>query len=207
MGITLNVDDCDPEKIHDSGGWPNPGHGMVLITNWDEFGGANSQAHVLHFDIAAWSNQEDVGKSYKENFFFEDKTGKGHPNRRFMALAVAAGLITVEELKAAREKKVSPDIDFSKLIGRPIMVVLEHAEGKKFLNVGEIGLAMYHIHDPKIATWPKNTGLVAQKTALVGNPFANTKKASAATQQPKQTTQQTTTAPPAAPADDEDPFA
>ncbi len=71
-----NVPD-DPTKIQDGGGdRPTPGRGMVLISEFNEYGGAKGQAHEVVMEIVAWTNSQDVAKVHKENIFHKDNTGK-----------------------------------------------------------------------------------------------------------------------------------
>jgi len=147
---------------------------MVMITGWTEYGGANKQAHVLEFEICAWTAPNDVGKTHTENFFHTDRTGKGHPQKRFTCLAMAAGLFTAKDVKQWKAVGATPEIDMSKLVGRPIMIELVEQPdatdaNKKYLNIGGYGLAMYHIKDDRVKEWPKRQSVFNQCAAMVGD--------------------------------------
>ena len=194
----------DPTKIQDGNGDRcTPGKGMALITAWNEYGGAKGQAHELELEIVAWTNQADIAKTHKENIFHKDNTGKGFPMKRMTCLAMAAGLFTAKDVKQWKEQKVAPEIDMQKLVGRPIMIELvevvdDKDDTKKYINIGNIGLAFYHVKDQRIAAWPKNQTIFNTKAHMVGDWITETKSA-AKTDKPA--TQKT------APAADADPFA
>lgn len=175
----------DPTKIHQGGGdRPSPGRGMVMITKWSEFTGAGGAAHELEYEIVGWTNPEDVGKSHKENIFHKDKTGKGFPMKRMTCLAMAAGLFNANDVKAWKAAGSQPEIDMQKLVGRPIMIELvvepdKNDPSKSYLNIGNIGLGMYHIKDARTKDWPKSQGVYNRTAALVGDWITETKPAAA----------------------------
>lgn len=174
MGLQLNFDGIgDPTKIHSSSDRPMPGRGMATITKWNEYGGAKGQAHELELEIVAWTDPGSVGKTHKENIFHKDTTGKGFPERRLTCLAMAAGLFNAADVDAWKRAGASPEIDFSKLVDRPIMIMLSEEpdkddKNKMYLRISEIGLAFYHIKDPKTKDWPRNQGLYNRKAQEVG---------------------------------------
>ena len=173
----------DPTKIQDGNGdRVTPGKGMAIITAWNEYGGAKGQAHELELEIVAWSKPADVAKTHKENIFHKDNTGKGFPMKRMTCLAMAAGLFTANDVKSWKAAGAAPEIDMQKLVGRPIMIELvevidEKDATKKYINIGNIGLAFYHIKDKRIEAWPKNTNIVNQKSHVVGDWITETKPA------------------------------
>lgn len=165
----------DPTKIQDGGDdRPSPGRGMILITEWNECGGVNGAAHELKYEIVGWTTPGDVGKSHKENIFHKDKTGKGFPMKRLTCLAMAAGLFNANDVRRWKAQNVQPDIDMTKLVGRPIMIELVEEPNsdpakRSYLNIGNIGLAMYHIRDPRVKDWPKNQSIYNRLAAEVGD--------------------------------------
>jgi len=173
----------DPTKIQDGNGdRVTPGRGMALITAWNEYGGAKGQAHELELEIVAWSNTQDVAKTHKENIFHKDSTGKGFPMKRMTCLAMAAGLFTANDVKAWKAAGSAPEIDMEKLKGRPIMIeLIEEADKndatKKYIRIGNIGLAFYHIKDKRVEAWPKNQNIYNAKAHMVGDWITETKPA------------------------------
>lgn len=177
-----NVPD-DPTKIQDGGGdRPTPGRGMVLITNWNEYGEQNGNAHGLEFEIVGWTNPEDLGKKWTELIWHKDNTGKGFPMRRMTCLAMAAGLFNANDVKRWKAENSQPEIDMSNIVGRPIFIELveepdEKKPGKTYIKIGNIGLAMYHIKDARVNDWPKNQSIYNRCAASVGEWITETKPA------------------------------
>jgi hypothetical protein len=180
----------DPTKIQDGNGdRVAPGRGMALITKWEEYGGAKGQAHALELEIVAWSTPADVAKSHTENIFHKDSTGKGFPMKRMTCLAMAAGLFTANDVKAWKAANAAPEIDMLKLVGRPIMIeLIEEADKndatKKYIRIGNIGLAFYHIKDKRVEAWPKNQNIFNANAHKVGDWITETKPAAAKAEKP-----------------------
>ena len=182
----------DPSRIQDGNGdRVTPGKGMAIITAWNEYGGAKGQAHELELEIVAWSNSQDIAKTHKENIFHKDSTGKGFPMKRMTCLAMAAGLFTANDVKAWKAAGTAPEIDMQKLVGRPIMIeLIEETDKdnatKKYIRIGNIGLAFYHIKDKRIEAWPKNQTIFNANAHKVGDWITETKPA-AKTEKPAAT--------------------
>ena len=161
--------------IHDGNGdRVSPGRGMAIIKEFNEDGGAKGQAHELVLEIAAWSVDADRAKVHKENIFTEDKSGKGWPMRKLIALALASGLFSQSDYAEFKKNDATPDLDFSKVIGRPIMIELVEEPrmkdpSKMDIKIGNAGLGYYHIKDTKCKDWPKNAGIYNQNAAIVGD--------------------------------------
>ena len=180
----------DPTKIQDgSGNRPDPGKGMVLINGFTEHGAVNGTAHLLELEIVAWDKPGNETKIHKEKIFANDSTGKGFPMRRLTCLAMAAGLFNANDVKRWKAEGAHPQMDMTKLVGRPIMVQLVEEPDQKnptktYINIGNIGLAMYHIKDPRVKGWPVNQTIFNARAALVGDwivePKAGETKATAA---------------------------
>jgi hypothetical protein len=181
----------DPSKIQDGNGERvTPGRGMALITAWNEYGGVKGQAHELELEIVAWSHQADIAKVHKENIFHKDSTGKGFPMKRMTCLALAAGLFNANDVKSWKASGTQPAVDMQKLVGRPIMIELveepdKNDASKKYIRIGNIGLAFYHIKDKRVEAWPKNTNIFNQNALKVGEWITETKPV-AKTEQRKQ---------------------
>ena len=164
----------DPTKIHDGGGnRPDPGRGMALITDFKEYGAVNGTAHELTLELVAWIAPGNDTKIHKENIFTKDTSGKGFPMKRMTCLCMAAGLFNANDVARWKRESSTPQIDLSKLVGRPVMVELvsvpsEKDPSKTYINIGNIGLAIYHIKDPKVKDWPRNQSIYNSRAALVG---------------------------------------
>lgn len=163
----------DPARIHDAGGRPSPGKGMAVIRAWEEYGGANGKAHKLSMEIVAWSTPADVGKSHEHLIFYQDTTGKGFPMRQMACLSMAAGLFTAADVRRWKAEGERPQIDMSKLVGRPIMIELieepdQKDPAKKYIRIGNIGLGFWHCTDSKTKDWPKDIRTLNAAAALIG---------------------------------------
>ncbi len=185
MAIDFSFDNIpdDPSKIHEGNGdRVSPGRGMAIITAFNEYGGAKGQAHEVEFEIVAWTVSADVAKRHKENIFFTDSSGKGFPMKRLTCLAMAAGLFTANDVKKWKAAGTQPQMDMQKIVGRPIMIELVEEADKndptrKYIRVGNIGLAFYHIKDTKVAAWPKNQSVYNRSAAAVGDWITEAKPA------------------------------
>jgi len=164
----------DPTTMQDGGERPKPGKGMAIITKWDEYAartkGASSQ---LDLEIVAWTDPACVGMRHTEQIFTKDSTGKGHPQKRLTTLAMAAGLFTPADVVRWKKNGQQAEVDMNSLVGRPIMIALieepdKNDPDKKYIKIGGIGLAMYHITDPRVKGWPMNQSIYTAKLPLVG---------------------------------------
>jgi len=184
----------DPTKIQDGfGGRVAPGRGMALISEWEEYGLYDSKAHKLGLEIVAWTVPSEVAKVHEEGIFHKDTTGKGFPMRRMTCLAMAAGLFTAEDVKKWKSAGTQPEIDMSKIVERPIMIELvEEPDSKdatkKYIKIGNIGLAFYHIKDPRVKDWPRNQSVYNRCAAVVGDWVTETNAAPSETKTAKRET-------------------
>lgn len=175
MAINLDMNNFtgDANTLGQGGGdTPKPGKGMVLITEWNEYGGANGKAHELKFEIVAWSDPDSLTMEWRQNIFHTDTTGKGHPLKCMLALGIAGGLFTAADVDEWKRTKAMPTRDYSRLIDRPIMLVLaEEADNnnaaKKWLRV-PYSSTFFHCRDPRVSDWPKNQNMLNAKAALIG---------------------------------------
>lgn len=171
----------DPTRIQD-GERIAPGRGMVLIRAFREDEGAKGKAHEVEMEIVSWTVPSEVGKLHKENIFTKDTSGKGFPQKRMTCLFLAAGVFTADDVKKWKAAGSQPSIDTQKLVGRPVMIELvevpdQNDAAKKYINIGNIGLAIYHIQDPRVKGWPVNQTIFNRCAAVVGNWVAPEKTA------------------------------
>ena len=166
------------ENVHEGNGdRVSAGRGMAVIKSFTEDGMFNAKAHELVLEIVAWTNEADRAKQHKEPIFTADDKGKGWPMRRLITLALASGLISGKDYAEFKKNDARPELDFEKVVGRPIMLELvaekrQNDATKTDIKVGNAGLGFYHIKDPKVADakqWPKNVGIYNQNAMLVGD--------------------------------------
>ena len=188
MGLAFDFSNVgDPEKIHDGGTRAKPGRGMVVIKKWSEYTGAKGQAHELELEIVAWTDKDSVAVTHTENIFHTDKSGKGFPMKRLTCLSMAAGLFNANDVKQWQAQGSQPEIDMSKLVDRPVMIELieepdQNDATKTWIRIGNFGLAIYHIKDPRCKDWPRNTQIYNMNAAKVGD-WVETAKAAPPKQQ------------------------
>lgn len=174
MALQLNAGDIkDPFNPQGGGDRPKPGHGLVVIKEFNEYGGASGKAHEMVCEIVAWTDEESVTMFHKENIFHADNTGKGFPTKRLNCIAMAAGLYNAKDAAAAKEAGTELEFDGEKLIGRPVFMQLvevpdQNDKTRSYINVGGIGLAIYHIMDPRCSDWPTIQGIINRAAAAVG---------------------------------------
>ena len=164
----------DPSRIQDGDTErPTPGRGMAVIREWVEYGAVNGQAHKLALELVAWTTPTDVGKFHNESIFHQDRSGKGHPMRRMIALAMAAGLFTPADVARWKQERKNPSIDMQAMVNRPIMIELaeepdQKDPSKKYLRIGNIGLGFWHCQDPRTKDWPKNASVLNRSLSVIG---------------------------------------
>lgn len=176
LGLDLSgVDENNLENLQAGGERPKPGKGMVVVTDWVNYGAPNTDggAHKLELEIVAWDPAESVAQTTTIAIWHIDKTGKGHPQKVMLSLALAGGLITARDIQLAKAAGTSPQIEFELLKGRPIMVVLEEQPSRKdpsktFINVGCYGKGFFHCLDPRVKDWPMNQNILNQKRDQIG---------------------------------------
>jgi len=164
----------DPDNIHAGGERPKAGRGMIVFTGFEEFGAVNGKAHKVDIEIVAWTDPDCVAMTHSISIFYEDRTGKGHPQKVMTALGMAAGLFNARDLNQWKAAGQMPDIDFSQIVGRPAMLQLveepdKDNPAKTYINVGSYGKGYYHIKDPRVKDWPKNEGIFNSHAAKVGD--------------------------------------
>jgi len=207
----------NPESLNSAGNRPTPGRGMAIVTKYEEYSQrSKGKAHTVTLEIVAWAvlsngtwvvSTADNGRTHDENIYHEDPTGKKFWQRRCLTLAIAAGVVTVDQYQRAKAEGRGLSFDLHNAVGRPIMVEFieepdKNDPAKKYLRVGNIGLGWHHVNDPKVAAWPKDL----QRLQRMG---ITATAAHAAVPQAKPVTRPPAPAAPAAPVpnnDDADPF-
>lgn len=199
MGLAFDFSNVgDPEKIHEGGSKILPGRGMGVIKEWNEYGGVSGKAHELKIEIVAWTDPGSVAQIHKENIFHEDKSGKGWPMKRFTCLSMAAGLFNANDVREWQKQDSKPEIDMGKLVDRPVFLELvkQMKDGKEtgYIEIGQIGMAIYHIKDARCKDWPRNHGIWNANAAKVGDWIETAKAAAPAAKAQTQTAKSTNAA-------------
>ena len=162
MGIEFDVEDFDPDKI-DGFDVVADGRYHVQVDSVQESGGKNDEM-VVEFGVLAGTTAGQEGKSHREYFSKSSKAAK-----RMLLLACATGLTTVEELKAAKEKKKNPVIDFNLAVGRQLCIEIQAEEYQGKMRP-KIGFGIYGVDSPKAAGIPIAQAAAA-KAGDTADPF------------------------------------
>lgn len=132
MAFDLMVDDVDLDRV---GGKEKvqPGSYHMLVESVDEDGGEKGEM-VVELQILRGTTPNMEGKMYEEKF---SKEYKEWPLRKLTAFAIAARLVTKEELKAAKASGKAPKIEWTQAVGRSICIELENNEynGKTYTRL------------------------------------------------------------------------
>lgn len=178
MGMQMDFSGIsNPDDLQSGGNRPKAGRGMAMISKFDEYGGKGG-AHEMELEIIAWSDKDSETLTHTVRIPTKDNTGKGHPQKVMAALGIAGGLFMPPDIAAWNEAGEAPEIDFTLLEGRPIMVQFveepkkdandKPIPGESWLNVGSFGKAFFHIMDPRVKDWPVNQGIYNSNAAKVG---------------------------------------
>jgi len=139
MPINFETDDI-PESLEGFADRAGPGSYHFLVTGLDE--GEGDAPLVLDVEVLAGDPIAEVGKTHRE-YLNKPKADQAKEKRqntvkRFMLLAVAVGILTEDELEAARAAGKSPNLDFNLAIGRQFCGTLtsREYEGKKRCQLG-----------------------------------------------------------------------
>ena len=180
-----------PEDIHKGFERVEPGCGMALISEFNEYGHAKTGAHELKLEIVAWTVDDSVGQIHEELIFTKDTSGKGWPLKRMTALALASGVWRVDQVKQWQMSGQQGSLETQDMVGRPIFVELveepdQSNPAKTYIKVGGAGLAFFNLNDPACANWPKNQALFNQWAPKVGTVAVSTSHTSSLPTQSKQ---------------------
>jgi len=151
MAFEAPTDNFNPDGFR----FPAPGDYHVQLTHVDEDGGKQGEM-ICDFEVLAGTTPNQEGKSHREYF---QKTMKAF--QRIHTLAVALGMVTVDELKKLKAANKSPVYDFPAAVGKQLCMGLvdDVYEGK---HRTKCNFQMFAVADEKVATWPKNSAMLAK---------------------------------------------
>lgn len=194
----------DPDKLQSSMGAVAPGKGMALIKGFSMYtGGKGSYAgtqHELELEIVAWSDQGSLGATHTEGIWHADKEADGSDKKKNYAaqiatLVCAAGLLKLADLKLMSMQQIDVAEFYAKLIDRPVMIEIASRPKKDdptkvYNNIAQYGRAIFHMKDPRVKDWPRNTTIFNANAHKVGEwvtdakPAAKTAAPAAKTEKP-----------------------
>jgi len=179
MAVTY-FDDFDPTEL-DGGGLPLPGKCQLLVAACDEKEGDKGPYLSVTFQIVAHESPKQ--KLGKVSYNTLNLSGKGAI--RALKYARACGLVTQQDLAAAKASGSGIDIDYTKSLGAVIFATLEAStyNGKPKCRVEWDFRAL---SDPEAGSYPCSADF--PRPAKAATPLINhpTKSATAPTPPPAQ---------------------
>lgn len=172
-----------------------PGFYHTIIDSAETFAGRNNDSLVAKFRILAGTEADEVGNVHVEHI---KMNAEKWPSRKRIALAIAAGLISPAEVKAAKKEGTGLKVDWNLLTGRQVCIEIDHStnetSGKVYANVA---FSNFWAPDSDAAKRiPKDKQSLEIAKTEQNDPFSNPPAvAEAATEEPAPT------------ADDANPFA
>ncbi|HWL09856.1 MAG TPA: hypothetical protein VNQ76_15730 [Planctomicrobium sp.] len=126
----------------------------AVVTNVMENGDGKSSDMIIEFEVVAHSVPMQEGTIHREYC----------PKKMKMMwlihrLAVAIGLITVEQQKEHQKNGTAPEYDFESCIGRHVMIGLQDEEYEGKVRVKAAG-RYYHPDNSRCVKWPKNISML-----------------------------------------------
>jgi hypothetical protein len=152
MAISTGFEDgWSPDKYNN----PAPGRYHLVVTKALEDGEGRITDMIIDSEVLAGTTPGQEGTQFRD-FFSKKMAAMG----RIHQMATCCDLISKEELRKRLEDKNPPEYDFAnKSVGRHFMAELleEEYNGKSNLKSG---FRLFHVSDPKVASWPKNTAML-----------------------------------------------
>jgi hypothetical protein len=144
----IDFSEFDPTTA-DSGGAPDPGKAFVRVVDIDESDDSQVEAEV---EVVRHEVKGNEGRTSK---LWLKTEGKGA--KRAIIFAIAAGLITKQELGIAHAEGTSIDIDYSDAVAKTFFVTFEKSvwEGKERVK---IEFQMVNPEDPAAAAYKEALG-------------------------------------------------
>ncbi len=157
-----------PENL-DGFDFPDAGQYHVQVNTLDEdaVSQGGSPQMAVEYEILSGNPAGQEGKTQRDYFAKSAKAIK-----RALMFAVAAGLITKDEITAAREAKKNLAIDYTAAVGRQlcIEIIKEEYEGK---TRNKVQFGIWHLDDPAAKDIPKNAAMLAQLGDAAPDPMTN----------------------------------
>lgn len=132
MSFELPLDEVDTGSV---GGYDRvePGKYHCIVMALNEDGGKNGEM-VVDFEILRGTTANQEGRSHRELF---KKDVKSVQIRKFLALAIACGLTTREQIEELKAKGERPMFDWQQCVGKQVCMHLEENEhqGKTYVRL------------------------------------------------------------------------
>ena len=173
MPVDFQADDV-PESF-DGAGFDNAGAGSFhfRVAALDE-GNGDDKAMMVDTEVLAGDPVTEVGRTHREYFNYPkagaDATKRQNTVKRMMLLALATGIVTEEEIEAARKQGKGPRVDFNLCVGRQFCGELQEEtyQGKARCK---LGYRIWAIGSDEAKGIPINQAALAKQGDTAADPF------------------------------------
>lgn len=190
MALEIPVDDLDTENV---GGYDKvaPGSYHMAITHVDENGGRKGEM-IVKTEVLRGTTTNQESKEIA-HYFANERTPLAR--RKILALAIAAGLTTKQELDQHKANGTSPTLDFNSIVGKQVCMNLEDNEYEGKHTTRLAWDEIYHPADKRASHIPLSVPHL-KKAGIVLPPGRNPDGAVKSTSSPSASEKATTKAKP-----------
>lgn len=167
--MEFDVQDTDPDKLNESKfDRPAPGKYHFLISGIDPNDGTD-KAMTVDFEVVAGTVEGQEGKTIRK--YYGKKSDKGADatkacQNNMLSFAVAAGLITLDDIRKKKEAGQRIRINFDAAENRSVMMEVRMGKDKDGNPQPVCAFECFHVNDPKVAEWPKNGAFMGGSDAV-----------------------------------------
>lgn len=156
MSFEVPLDDVDTSSV---GGFEKmePGFYHTQIVNLNEDGGDKGEM-LVWFEILRGTAPNQDGKNHREKF---RKDAKAFAIRKLLALAIASGLTTRDQLDEMKARGERPVIDWQQCIGKQVCIHIERTasnDGKEYTQIAWDEI--WHPLDKRASSIPLHPGML-----------------------------------------------
>ena len=157
MAFEFDLSETDIDKAVE--GWVKvaPGKCHALVQGFREYANKQGQ-HMVDFEIIAHHIDNERGKIHTELY-----SASAEWIGKLVPFAIAAKLVTLDQLKKSKESGQNIEIEWSDSVGRQVFIELEEWKDKKDkigVSIGDYGRQVYAVDDPRAAGFPRSEGML-----------------------------------------------
>lgn len=128
MGFSVNFENIDPDNINGMS-TTDPGLYHFQVESWYDNKMKGAISLTLTIIGTEKGKESAIGRTHREMIFYSDKQ-RPWAEKKVNALFVAAGNLTLEDIKKARDEKISMDLDFDNIVGKTFVGRLSKSKDK-----------------------------------------------------------------------------